>query len=426
MGVVRSKQMPCLTAFATLAFLLLLSCGGFPQIAKAWSGFDAYTIVVLNDFDTDVALQEQFYNAPTGTPFSLSRTGYRVLDAGAADRPTVGHRGGNESLHSAYPLDPALSTGAAFDDLKASDAPLPFRGRFSGEWVVWTKENVAHPFGTAVAAEPLLLHCRLPLSRNRTEVQLQQRRYIAQHAAALSEALEVWWHAAPAAYASRCLYGDGEKTLTGTERYYELCPGGPVTRVQHHRLTALLLGSGGDLVRDTKKRGRRKGGTALSVLAFLHQMHQSTSNRNAVLRNPRYRGVFEEIGHYHPRHSKPRWNSEHLVWESWYPSTQRCTTHYTAVSSSRKAQPFDAAGNASQRRQHSKIHPEDPYWKTVVRFRCPSQPNADATQQVTTWTVTEARQLCEYHVELMSVLVCGWEQELDSFNVNPVPCVVLD
>ncbi|KPI90599.1 hypothetical protein ABL78_0359 [Leptomonas seymouri] len=415
-------QVRLLTTVYTITVLLFCLVGtSIP--AKAWSGSDAYTIVVLKSFDTDVALQEQFYNAPSATPFSISREGYRILDS-PIEFPITRKRSGaaaekrSEDVASpAYPLDPRLTTGVAYQGMKASDAPLPYQGRLSGEWIVWTKEDLAHRISDASITEPLLLHCRLPLPHNRTEVQLRQRRYIAQHKAALSEALERWWHTVPSKEASHCLYGDGEKALTGVERYYELCPGGVVSRVQHHRLMALLRGTEKEAA--TKKKAN---GAPPSVIDFLHQMHESPSSRNAIIRNPRYNGIFEEIGRYHPRYSKPRWNDEYLVWESWYPSTRPCAMHYTTRSSSSNSSAVEV--NASKVKH--KIHPHDAYWKTVVRFRCPSHPHTDENRKLTMWTLTEARQLCEYHVEIMIDLVCGWEQELDSFNVNPVPCVVLD
>jgi hypothetical protein len=435
---VRCCQVHRLVAVWAASLLLLSLYDPSTSIVRGWSGCDAYTIVILKSFDTDPILQEQFYNAPSGTPFSISREGYRVIDApthfSAPPRQNANdnNNSSSQSVHvkvddssvsAGYPLDPTLSTGIAYKGMQASDAPLPYRGRLSGKWVLWTKEAPAHD---AVETGPLLLHCRLPLPQNRTETQRQQRRYIAQYKAALSEALELWWHTAPSEHASRCLYGDGEKALTGAERYYELCPRGTVVRVQHHRLATLLRGSATEPAGGTRKmRKQRNAGSSPSVLDFLHQMHESPSSRNAILRNPRYRGVFEEIGQYHPRYSKPRWNTEYLVWESWYPSTRPCATHYTTISSVKDApSPVAAAANVSRSRR--RIHPEDPYWKTVVRFRCPPQPQADGSHTLSTWTITEARQLCEYHVELMSELVCGWEQELDSFNVNPVPCVVLE
>ncbi|KPA81638.1 hypothetical protein ABB37_03963 [Leptomonas pyrrhocoris] len=410
------------------SIVLLASLIGAVLPVTAWSGVDAYTIVVLKSFDTDVVLQEQFYNAPNATPFLISRDGYRILDSpvdfsrSRSGKGVVAESSGADSVSPAYLLEPTLTTGVAYRGVKADNAPLPYQGRLSGEWVVWSKEAPAHRTPGAAATAPLLLHCRLPLPQNRTEVERRQRRYIAQHKTALSMALERWWHTAPAEHASRCLYGDGEKALTGVERYYELCPRGVVSRVQHRQLLSLLRGGETDVEAAAAAPKKRTKAASSSVLDFLHEMHQSLSARHAILRSPRYDGVFEEIGRFHPRYSKPQWNSEYLVWESWYPSTRSCATHYTTISSFEKPSAVDV--NASPARR--KIHPQDAYWKTVVRFRCPSHPHARENKKLTTWIVTEVRQLCEYHVELMSELVCGWEQELDSFNVNPVPCVVLD
>ncbi|KAG5489711.1 hypothetical protein GH5_00592 [Leishmania sp. Ghana 2012 LV757] len=415
-------------AARAVAALLLLPLA-LPHVAYGWSGADAYTIVLLNDFDTDLALQDQFYNAPVGAILSVARGGYRLMEEGVAQStfaPTSATtKGASASARetapmSVYALDNRLSTAMAYQGMKAVDAALPFRCRLSGEWVVWGKEQ---PRRKDADAEPILLHCRLPLPQNRTEIALQQRRYIARNRAAMSAALEAWWHTAASEQASRCLYGDGEKALTGTERYYELCPAGAVYRVQHERLKRLLQRPSQPR-RTEGDATRRKG--APSVLDFLHTMHRSSSSRHAVLQNSRFDGIFEKIGEYHSLLSKPRWNTEYLVWESWYPSTNPCNTHYTTLSNFSGSGVRDTSITARVPGAPRAVRPQDAYWKTVVRFRCPSRRAAQETARTSLWTVTEVRQLCEYYVEVLSDLVCGWEQELDSFQVNPVPCVVVD
>ncbi|KAG5490701.1 hypothetical protein JKF63_00823 [Porcisia hertigi] len=395
------------------------------HLANGWSGADAYTIVVLNRFDTDLDLQNKFYNAPNGTLLTIARSGYRLLEE--HDPPSASARE-EASMHT-YALDEHLTTALAYQGINAIDAPLPFRCRLSGEWVVWNKERPrrrsgdGHPRWEDVEAEPLLLHCRLPLPQNRTLQALQQQRYIARNRAAMSSALEVWWHNVASEQSSRCLYGEGEKALTGTERYYELCPAGVVYRVQHQRLKHLLQQPSQHSNPKSKSAQNRD---APNLLEFLHAMHHSPSTRHAILQNSRYNGVFEVIGRYHPRLSKPRWNPEHLVWESVYPSMNPCGTHYTTLSDFNGTMKVKDSTAARVRRAPHTVQPQDAYWKTVVRFRCPPHRSSKETSKASLWTVTEARQLCEYHVEMMSELVCGWEQELDSFQVNPVPCVVVD
>ncbi|KAK7194039.1 hypothetical protein NESM_000316300 [Novymonas esmeraldas] len=404
--------------FRCLCAVLLILCIELAHHASGWSGADAYTIVLLDGFDTDVTLQDRFYNDPNGTIFTVARNGYRLLDEGV-DVPTAA---GETSPVSFYAMDERLTTSAAYRGVRAHDTALPFRCRLSGEWVLWTREQPRRdraesrdrPSGAAgpVDAEPLLLHCRLPLPQNRTEQALRQRRYVTHHHAAMSAALETWWHTSANAQASRCLYGDGEKALTGAARYYELCPTGAVYRIQHTRLERLLQTSAG-IARS-------------NVLEFLHTMHRTPSERRDVLQSPRYAGVFEEIGHYHPRLSRPQWNAEYLTWESWYPSTNPCTTHYTTLSDFAGAGPGQGSAASRSGAAPRKVRPHDAYWKTVVRFRCPSQFSARETKTLSLWSVTEARQLCEYHVEVTTHLVCGWEQELDSFHANPIPCVLVN
>ncbi|CAJ1013049.1 hypothetical protein Q4I28_008362 [Leishmania naiffi] len=433
--MVGPPRLPSAAARALVTFLLFL---GLVHLAYGWSGSDAYTIILLNDFDTDLVLQDQLYNAPNGTLLTIARSGYRLMERGIALSTSASTltatKGASASTGEAaptpvYALDERLSTAMAYQGMKAVNSPLPFRCRLSGEWVVWSQERPRgsgvdeQPRGKDAEPEPTLLHCRLPLPQNQREQALQQRRYIAHNRAAMSAALEAWWHTAASEQASRCLYGDGEKALTGTERYYELCPAGAVYRVQHQRLKRLLQISSQH--RDTGDDFMRMEGTP-SVLHFLHKMHYSPSNRDAILQNSQYNGVFEPIGRYHSRLSKPRWNMEYLVWESWYPSTNPCATHYTLLSDFSGAGVSNENTTARTRGAPRAVRPQDAYWKTVVRFRCPSHRSENQTHKTSLWTVTEARQLCEYHVEVMSDLVCGWEQELDSFHVNPVPCVVVD
>lgn len=417
----RTPPSRSLTARGALALLALLSC--LTMGARGWSGADAYTIVLLDAVDTDPVLHKDFYDAPNGSLFTVVRGGYRLMDD---DIDAVSAQRGAEvsATLSHYAVDERVSTGMAYRGAHVMDAPLPFRCRLSGEWVLWSKERPRRA-GVAAPAEPILLHCRLPLPQNRTEQAQLRRRYIADHHTAMADALERWWHTAVSATSAWCLYGDGEKSLTGVERYYELCPAGVVYRVQHERLKHLLQppasGHGG-----SDGASAESAPAEPSVIDFLHAMHSSPSSRNAVLQNPRYAGVFERIGGYHPRLSKPRWNSEYLAWESWYPSTSPCTTHYTTLA--------EMLETGAQRPNHThravpparSVRPDDAFWKTVVRFRCPSHRSPKETHKMSMWTVTEARQLCEYNVEVMSELVCGWEQELDSFQVNPVPCVVVD
>ncbi|TPP49608.1 hypothetical protein CGC20_19425 [Leishmania donovani] len=402
---------------------------GLAHRANGWSGADAYTIVLLNGFDTDMALQDQFYNAPNGTLLTIARSGYRLMDRDLAP-PTSAPTLARETVFMpAGALDERLSTAMGYQGTKAVGGPLPFRCRLSGEWVVWSKEWPRRSCvgeqarGKGAEEEPVLLHCRLPLPQNRMEQALRQRRYIARNRAAMSAALEAWWHTAASEQSSRCLYGDGEKALTGRERYYELCPAGVVYRVQHQRLKRLLQPLSPH--RGTEGASTKAEDTP-NVLDFLHTMHHSLSSRQAILQNPRYSGVFEQIGRYHSRISKPRWNPEYLVWESWYPSANPCATHYTILSDFAGAGIANKSATARARGAPHAVRPQDAYWKTVVRFRCPSHRPANETHKRSLWTVTEARQLCEYHVEVMSELICGWEQELDSFQVNPVPCVVVD
>ncbi|GET93643.1 hypothetical protein, conserved [Leishmania tarentolae] len=428
---------PLLSA-AAQALVLLFSMLSFVHVVNGWSGADAYTIVLLEGFDTDVTLQNEFYNAPNGTLLTISRSGYRLMNGATApstSAPTFSATRRASALAKetasvpVYALNERLSTSMAYQGMKTMDAPLPFRCRLSGEWVVWSKGQLRRsgldeqPDGKGTEEEPILLHCRLPLPQNRTEQALQQRRYIERNHAAMSAALEAWWHTAPSEKSSRCLYGDGEKALTGRDRYYELCPAGVVYRVQHQLLKRLLQQS--SLHRGTESISVNAKETP-NVLNFLHTMHHSLSSRQTILQNPLYSGVFEEIGRYHSRLSKPQWNTEYLVWESWYPSTNPCATHYTILSNFSRVGIHDESVSTQARRAPRAVRPRDAYWKTVVRFRCPSHRSANETKKMSVWTVTEARQLCEYHVEVMSDLVCGWEQELDSFQVNPVPCVVVD
>ncbi|KAG5464394.1 hypothetical protein LSCM1_00578 [Leishmania martiniquensis] len=413
----------CVAVRAVVVLLPLLLALG--PVANAWSGADAYAIVLLDDFDTNLALQDQFYNAPNGTILSIVRRGYRLMDGEVAQAAPAATKGAAASAKEAapipvYALDSHLSTAVAYRGMKAVDAPLPFRCRLSGEWVVWSKER---PRGKDAEAERILLHCRLPLPQNRTEQALQQRRYIARHQGAMSAALEAWWHSVADEHASRCLYGDGEKALTGTERYYELCPAGVVYRVQHERLKRQLQRPSHP--RSTEGDSTRPENDP-SVLDFLHTMHRSPSTRQAILQNSQFDGSFEQIGEYHSRLSKPRWSSEYLVWESWYPSTTPCAVHYTTLSQFSGAGMHKEGVTTRARGAPPAVRPQDAYWKTVVRFRCPSRPSANKTRKGSVWTVTEVRQLCEYHAEVLSDVVCGWEQELDSFQVNPVPCVVVD
>ncbi|AYU83927.1 conserved hypothetical protein [Leishmania infantum JPCM5] len=422
-----SSPLPSAAARAAVALLFLML--GLAHRANGWSGADAYTIVLLNGFDTDMALQDQFYNAPNGTLLTIARSGYRLMDRDLAP-PTSAPTLARETVFMpAGALDERLSTAMGYQGTKAVGGPLPFRCRLSGEWVVWSKERPRRSCvgeqarGKGAEEEPVLLHCRLPLPQNRMEQALRQRRYIARNRAAMSAALEAWWHTAASEQSSRCLYGDGEKALTGRERYYELCPAGVVYRVQHQRLKRLLQPLSPH--RGTEGASTKAEDTP-NVLDFLHTMHHSLSSRQAILQNPRYSGVFEQIGRYHSRISKPRWNPEYLVWESWYPSANPCATHYTILSDFAGAGIANKSVTARARGAPHAVRPQDAYWKTVVRFRCPSHRPANETHKRSLWTVTEARQLCEYHVEVMSELICGWEQELDSFQVNPVPCVVVD
>ncbi|CAG9584098.1 conserved hypothetical protein [Leishmania major strain Friedlin] len=422
-----SSPLPSAAARTVVALLFVML--GLAHGANGWSGADAYTIVLLKGFDTDRALQDQFYNAPNGTLLTIARSGYRLMDGGLAP-PTSAPTLAKETVFMpADALGERLSTAMGYQGTKATGSLLPFRCRLSGEWVVWSKERPRRsgvgeqPRGKGAEEEPVLLHCRLPLPQNRMEQALLQRRYIARNRAAMSAALEAWWHTAASEQSSRCLYGDGEKALTGRERYYELCPAGVVYRVQHQRLKHLLQPPSPH--RGTKGAATKAEDTP-NVLDFLHTMHHSLSSRQAILQNPRYSGVFEQIGRYHPRISKPQWNPEYLVWESWYPSAKPCVTHYTILSDFVGTAIANKSVTARARGTPRAVRPQDAYWKTVVRFRCPSHSSANETHKRSLWTVTEARQLCEYHVEVMSDLICGWEQELDSFQVNPVPCVVVD
>lgn len=96
-------------------------------------------------------------------------------------------------------------------------------------------------------------------------------------------------------------------------------------------------------------------------------------------------------------------------------------------------------------------------WQTVVRIRCADtvpddmeststaahisrrsgrqrQPQRrrvagtvrDTDEAVHYWSITEVRQTCVYEVEISTPFVCDWDDVLDSFSVNPIPCAQLD
>lgn len=461
--------------------LLLSVCVASPLIgtAQAWSGPNAYTLVVLTNLDSRDDLRSTFYSAPAGTVLSIPSSGYEVLTGDAVKSGAT------------FPFAEVVSSPSRF----TARARYPYRVVLSDEWEVLEKPlplPVQRRRGVGSEVEDIdsseLLHCRLPLPQSAEALRRAERQYIALNAPQMRDAIVEWWHRLALTRASQCLYGDGEGGLTGVKRYYELCPLEGLTRIKHELLLRIMQGKTGKRLRRTLnqqprndgdqfqeadregaaheehhsevyealKHGRlkaarekRKESLAKPMKTLLERMHGSREAYHAIRSHPLFAPAFETVGSYHPRLSQPHWNAERRAWEMLFPTTNPCATHYSLLT----ADPAQNAARLQKDIRHKLHHTvsgdvpyddyrdanvtagtvsaHDAYWKTVMTLRCPITSTHERFRarngfdQVARWSITEVRQLCEYAVEVSADVVCGWEHELESLAVNPIPCVVV-
>lgn len=456
----------------------LIWCVGFvlallsvPQ-ATCWSGTNAYTIVLLKDIDTNAELRRAFYDGPAGTVISVALTGYDIARAGAQD--SVG-----------LPFSDATASPLHYDRGSGREN-TPIRTALSDEWEVLEK-----PAAGGNSSDSLFLHCRLPLPHSAAEVSARERQLLSRSGPAMQERLSAWWRRFSTQRASGCFYGDGEGVTTGVSRFYEVCPVDGVYRVlpdysaipgaadfsdrdedatealedleELQEMENELLSddgegdssnasketSGGFLntfseylladdngegvhvtVTTAKRRDEKKA--AAAVLDWLSRVHKSRRAWTAAHGNPAYAAMYEKVGAYHEELSLPKWNTRLRAWEMVYPTTERCSEHFSTVGRAphrRNSSAHDGGSDGGVR----PISPSDAYWKSVIRFRC--SPRATATARgsqgrldlgTEAWTIVEMRQLCRYQLDIDAPLVCAWDHEMDSTSVNPIPCVALN
>ncbi|CCW63328.1 unnamed protein product [Phytomonas sp. EM1] len=417
-------------------------------VADAWSGNNTYTLVVLTSIDQDESLRDAFYNAPAGTAFRIPVSGYDIIQDG---------NDGNTYQETFFPLDKIASSATLF----SRQAPYPFATLLSSEWVVLEKPA---PHKCAGASCPsamkndyrgsILLHCRLPLPRDPNAIASAVSSYLALRAPEMERDILSWWTQLAHQRPSLCLYGDGEGAVTGTPRYYEVCPLEGVYRVKKGALLRVMAPTmpprdpdAVEEIQGASKAHAAQGGKAKTpnILDLLSQMHSSALHRQILRSDPRIAIAFEEVGRYHAMMSYPRWNQAQKAWEMVYPSKQPCDLHVskhiedrgTDAKARQTGKVFHHEGresSSSNRFPSATIGADDPFWKTVIRLRCPNDYHAkrrssrmqrSKIDDIMFWSINEARQLCRYEVELETTLVCEWERELDKLVVNPIPCVKL-
>ncbi|CCW69965.1 unnamed protein product [Phytomonas sp. Hart1] len=419
-------------------------------VTDAWSGNNTYTLVVLTSIDEDELLRDVMYNAPSGTAIRIPVNGYDVIQDGTQ---------ANTHRETFFPFSKITSS----DTLFSRRVPYPYITILSSEWVVLERPAPDAPVSNLRHStkdddgirDSTLLHCRLPLPRDANLMSLAVSSYLKLKTPDMRRDILGWWTRLAYKRPSHCLYGDGEGAVTGTPRYYEICPLEGIYRVKKGSLLRTMGQTilPQDPTTEAEKHNASKSHTAQGegtkppdVLKLLGQMHTSALQRRILRNDPRVALAFEKIGQYHAVLSSPHWNEAQKAWEMVYPSTQPCDLHATDYIQDRdsdvkvhhSSRTFRGEGHESSssiRHPNATIRVDDPYWKTVIQLRCPAdyrtkhrdsrnyKPDDDDTRY---WSISEVRQMCRYDVELETTLVCAWEQELDNLVVNPIPCVKLN
>lgn len=347
-------------------------------LASGWSGGNAHTCVILNDLALNSSLWTAFYDSPAGTVLSVQSDGYTTV-ASHVKAPLVDGRTSVESF--------TLNRRSRF----------PVRAAMSSQWVLLEHPAAAH---RSKGSLPVLLHCRLPLEKNMSDIQAEKERYILANEPLAQKRLMQWW----ARYAKEhpMTYGAGE-LMSRWRPHYILVPMVGLWRVQEGVLRSRMVSDG-------------MKGSDEDVMAFMTSVRRNMARIRKEESD--YRGVLRRVGSFHPDVSLPSWNREYNVWEMTYPAHSvktPCHSHYSTLPN----RTVSSTSSASQA-QGGALH----FWSTVIRFRCPDKNGP--TDTITTWSIVPDRQMCRYYVELPSVHVCGWEYELDNLHVNPIPCARID